>query len=51
MRILCSLILALSLLSCGGPSAQQGRAYIIASHLFRTQIADDTSWIIVNETI
>ena len=24
MRIFCSLILALSLLSCGGPSAQQG---------------------------
>ena len=24
MRILCGLILALSLLSCGGPSAQQG---------------------------
>ena len=29
----------------------KGRDYIIASHLFRTQIADDTSWIIVNETI
>ena len=27
------------------------RDYIIASHLFRTQIADDCSWIIVNETI
>ena len=24
MRILCGLLLALSLLSCGGPSAQQG---------------------------
>ncbi len=25
--------------------------YLIASHLFKMQIADDTSWIIVNETI
>ena len=35
----------------GSEPDPKGRDYIIASHLFRTQIADDTSWIIVNETI
>ena len=35
----------------GAKSDPKERDYIIASHLFRTQIADDSSWIIVNETI
>ena len=35
----------------GSEPDPKGRDYIIASHLFKTQIADDTSWIIVNETI
>ena len=29
----------------------KGRDYIVASHLFRTKIAEADSWIIVNETI
>ncbi len=35
----------------GSEPDPKGRNYIVASHLFKTQIADDTSWIIVNETI
>ena len=35
----------------GSEPDPKGREYVIASHLFKTQIADDTSWIIVNETI
>ena len=29
----------------------KGRDYVVASHLFKTKIAEDDSWIIVNETI
>ena len=29
----------------------KGRDYIVASHLFKTKIAESDSWIIVNETI
>ena len=35
----------------GSEPDPKGRDYIIASHLFKTQIANDNSWIIVNETI
>ena len=35
----------------GSEPDPKGREYVIASHLFKTQIAEDTSWIIVNETI
>jgi hypothetical protein len=35
----------------GSEQDPKGRDYIVASHIFKTQIADDTSWIIVNENI
>ncbi len=35
----------------GAEPDPKGRDYIVASHIFKTQIADDRSWIIVNENI
>ena len=35
----------------GAVKDPKGRDYITASHLFRTTIGEDDSWIIVNETI
>ena len=35
----------------GSEPDPKGRDYIIASHLFKIQIAGEDSWIIVNETI
>lgn len=35
----------------GATADPKGRDYICASHIFRTLIAEDDSWIIVNETI
>ena len=35
----------------GAEADPKGREYIVASHLFKTKIAEDDSWIIVNETL
>jgi len=35
----------------GSTADPKGRDYISASHIFKTKIAEDDSWIVVNETI
>jgi hypothetical protein len=35
----------------GAKQDPKGRDYIVASHIFKTQIAVDSSWIIVNENV